>query len=52
VKGEVRLACSVGGGFDEVEAQEVEAKMYHPVGLVKVVSTCDAWQLEVRVKQF
>lgn len=35
-----------------MEAQEVEGTMYRPVGLVKVVSTCGALQLEVRVKQF
>jgi hypothetical protein len=44
--------CSVDGEFDGVEAQEAEEKMYRPVGLVKVVSTCGALRLEVRVKQF
>lgn len=43
---------SVDGGFDEVEVRVVEEKMYRPVGLVKVVSTYGALQLEVQVKQF
>jgi hypothetical protein len=34
-----------------VEAQEVEEKMYHPVELGTVVSTCGALQRAVRVKQ-
>jgi hypothetical protein len=51
-KGEEKQDCSVGGGFDEAEAQEVEEKMYHPVELGTVVSTCGALQLAVRVRQF
>jgi hypothetical protein len=44
--------CFVDAEFDEVEAQEAEEMMYRPVGLTKVVSTCGALRLEVRVKQF
>jgi hypothetical protein len=51
-KGEGKQDCFVDGGFGEVEAQEVEEKMYRPVELATVVSTCDALQLVVRVKQF
>jgi len=51
-KGVERQGCSVGGGHDEVVAQEVEAKTCRPVELVKVVLTCGALELVVRVKQF
>jgi hypothetical protein len=37
---------------EEGEVQEVEEKMYRPVELVTVVSTCGALQLAARVKQF
>jgi hypothetical protein len=51
-KGEEKQGCSVGEEFDEGEVQEVEEKMYRPVELVTVVSTCGALQLAARVKQF
>jgi hypothetical protein len=51
-KGEEKQDCSVGEEFYEVEEQEGEEKMYRPVELVKVVSTCGALRLGVRAKRF
>lgn len=49
-KGEETQGRSVDAGHDEA-VEEAEEKMCRLVGLVKVVLTCDALELQVRVKQ-
>lgn len=49
-KGEEKQGCSVDGGHDEV-VEEAEEKMCRLLGLVKVVLTCGALELEAREKQ-